>query len=176
MQRFVWSIAGLFLSATSATALDMPPRKAGLWELRMTMQGGSMPQQTFQHCVDAETDKLMNANFAGGGPGQSCSKQDMRREGGAIVVDSVCIIGGATVTSHTVISGDFNSAYTVKTSSKREGGPARPNMPATTEITVAAKYTGACKAGQRPGDIIMPNGQTMNIRDVPKMGGGAGRH
>ena len=29
---------------------------------------------------------------------------------------------------------------------------------------------GACKAGQRPGDMTMPNGQTMNIRDMRSSG------
>ena len=29
-----------------------------------------------------------------------------------------------------------------------------------------ARNVGPCKPGQRPGDIVMPNGQTMNMRDV----------
>ncbi len=34
--------------------------------------------------------------------------------------------------------------------------------------TIEAKWLGACEAGQRPGDVIMSNGRTMNILDLPK--------
>ena len=47
----------LALVAAPALALDMPARKPGLWELKMTMEGGRMPPRTFQHCIDAVTDK-----------------------------------------------------------------------------------------------------------------------
>ena len=75
--------------------------------------------------------------------------------------------------THGVISGDFNSAYTVKVSSKREGGPAVPGRPAdgTSNMTMEAKWLGACKADQKPGDMIMSNGMKMNIRDIPNLPG-----
>ena len=82
--------------------------------------------------------------------------------------DSVCNFGAGTTTSHGVVAGDFNSAYTVKINSKREGGPAIPNMPAETNMTVEAKWLGACKADQKPGDIIMANGMKMNVSDMQK--------
>ena len=44
-----------------AAALDLPPRKAGLWEMKMVFEGRNMPPHVSQHCVDAETDKLMSA-------------------------------------------------------------------------------------------------------------------
>src|SRR5947209_20222007 len=100
-----------------------------------------------------------------------CSKQDMQQSGGTITVDSVCKIGPATTTSHGVVSGDFNSAYTVKVTSKREGGPAVPGMPAdgTTNMSMEAKWLSACKADQKPGDMIMPGGQKVNIVDLQRM-------
>ncbi len=42
-------------------------------------------------------------------------------------------------------------------------------MDATTNMTIEAKWLGACKAGQRPGDIMMGNGMKMNIRDMQTM-------
>src|SRR6476659_7381307 len=134
------------LAATPAGALDLPARKAGLWDMKMTFEGRNLPAQAMQHCIDAETDKLMNSI------------------GGNIVVDSVCKVGGATVTSHGVVSGDFNSAYTVKVTSTRDGAAA-PGMPAggTSNTTIEAKWTGACKPDQKPGDIIMAGGRKMNI-------------
>jgi hypothetical protein len=153
------------LAATPALALDMPPRKAGLWELKMSMEGRSMPMQTFQHCIDAATDKAMN-DVGGGMRAEQCSKQDMQRSGNTITVDSVCNVGGATTTSRAVVTGDFNAGYTVKVASKREGGPAVPGLPAETNMTIEAKWTGPCKADQKPGDMIMGNGMKMNVNDM----------
>jgi len=126
-----------------------------------------MPPQTFQHCIDAATDKEMNTMGAGTGA-RNCSKQDVQRSGNTITVDSVCDIGVGTAISHAVVSGSFDSAYTVKVTSKREGGPAVPNMPAETNMTIEATYLGACKADQKPGDMVMGNGMKMNVRDLPR--------
>src|SRR5215471_15610123 len=161
--------AVVILCAAPATALDLPARKAGLWEIKMAFEGRNLPAQSVEHCIDAETDKQMNS--LGGNMRQDmCSKQDVQKSGDTIVVDSVCKIGPATTTSHAVVSGDFNSAYTVKVTSKREGGPAVPGMPAegTSNMTIEAKWLGACKADQKPGDMIIA-GRKINIRDMQNM-------
>jgi hypothetical protein len=163
-------LAGL-LCAAPALALDLPTRKAGLWDIKMTMEGRSMPPMGVQQCVDAATDKQMNS-IGGNMRQEQCSKQDMQKVGSTIVVDSVCKVGQATVTTHAVITGDFNSAYTVKVTSKRDGAVG-PGMPAegSTNMTIEAKWLSACKADQKPGDMIMANGQKINIRDMPNMQG-----
>ena len=68
---------------------------------------------------------------------------------------------------HTEISGDFNSAYTVKVSSHHSGGPAA--VPLDNDMTMNATWIGPCKAGQKAGDIIMPGGLKMNIKDMQKL-------
>ena len=73
------------------------------------------------------------------------------------------------MTSHADITGDFNSAYTVKVTSHREGGPtgaARDSV-----MTLDAKWLGACKADQKAGDIVMSGGLKMNIKDMEKLKG-----
>ena len=69
-----------------------------------------------------------------------------------------------------MVSGDFDSAYTVEVTSTREGGTAVPGIApgGETHMKIAANWLGACAAGQRPGDIIMSNGMTMNILDMQK--------
>jgi hypothetical protein len=168
-------VALALVSAAPAAALDLPARKAGLWEIKMTFEGRSLPPQTMQQCIDAATDKQMNS-IGGSVRAELCSKQDVQKVGTTIVVDSVCQIGPTKSTSHGVISGDFNSAYTVKVASKREGGAAVPGMPAdgTSNMTMEAKWLSACKADQRPGDMIMGNGQKVNIIDLQKLQGAAG--
>jgi len=161
-----WSV----IAAAPAQALDLPARKAGLWDLKMLFESRSIPPQTMQQCIDAATDKKMNA--IGGEMSQGmCSKQDVQKVGNTLVVDSVCEFAGTTTTSRAVITGDFNSGYTVKVTSKRSGGPALPGMPAdgTTAMTIETKYLGACKADQKPGDIIMADGRKINILDLQNM-------
>jgi hypothetical protein len=160
---------------TPALALDLPARKAGLWEIKMAFEGRNLPAQSMEHCIDAETDKLMNS--IGGNMRQDmCSKQDVQKSGDTIVVDSICKVGPATTTSHAVVTGDFNSAYTVKVTSKREGGPAVPGMAAegTANMTIEAKWLGACKADQKPGDMIIA-GRKINIHDMQNMLPGGGQ-
>ena len=38
--------------------------------------------------------------------------------------------------------------------------------------TIQAKWLSACKADQKPGDILMPGGIKMNISDLQKMKAG----
>ena len=163
-------VTATILAAAPALALDMPTRKAGLWELKMMFEGRNLPAQVMKHCTDAATDKLMNMNF-GGSNEQNCSKQDMKNSGGSIVVDSVCTFGGATIASHAVVTGSFDSAYKVDVTSTRSGGPPMPGVApgAQTHMTIDAKWLGACAAGQKPGDVVMANGMSMNVLDLQRM-------
>ncbi|MGE3871295.1 MAG: DUF3617 domain-containing protein [Pseudorhodoplanes sp.] len=167
MRRDLICAAVAILAATPAAALDLPARKAGLWEIKTVMDGGNHPAQVAQHCIDAETDKLMNS-IGGDMRKEACSRQDVQKVGPTYVIDSVCKFGPMTSTSHGVVTGDFNSAYTVKLTSKREGGPNIPGMPAggTSTMTIEAKWLGACAAGQKPGDMILAGGRKVNIRDM----------
>ena len=92
MHQWLPSLAFVLICAAPAAALDLPERKAGLWELKMAFEGGNMPAQTAEHCIDAETDKLMSAT--GGSMVQDmCSKPDVKKTGDTFVVDSTCKIG-----------------------------------------------------------------------------------
>jgi hypothetical protein len=167
--RLAVFLAAAFAATPALAQEQMPSRKAGLWEMSMTFEGRNTPPQTMQQCIDATTDKAMQ-DMSAGMRGQSCSKREMKKVGDTVVFDSVCDTGTGTTTSHGVVAGDFNSAYTVKINSKREGGPAIPNMPAETNMSIAAKWLGACKADQKPGDIIMANGMKMNVTDMQRGG------
>src|SRR3989337_1496109 len=127
MRRHLVIATAAILAAAPALALDLPTRKAGLWELKMIFEGRNLPPTTMKHCTDAATDKLMNADF-GGSNAQHCSKQDMKTSGGTITIDSVCKFGETTTTSHAVVTGRFDSAYTMKVASTRQGGPPMPGL------------------------------------------------
>jgi hypothetical protein len=154
------------LSAQGAVAEDLPIRKPGLWEMKMVRTGSPIPGMTMQHCTDETTDKLMN-DSASPLAKQACSKQDLKKTATGYVSDSVCGIGGASITSHSEIVGDFNSAYTVHSTSHSDKGPG--GKPLDTTTAIEAKWLGACKPDQKPGDIVMPGGMKMNIKDIEKL-------
>ncbi|HKS84095.1 MAG TPA: DUF3617 family protein [Pseudolabrys sp.] len=177
MRRQLVAAAVCVLVASPALAVDLPTRKAGLWELKMEFQGRNLPTQLMQQCTDAASDRLMTLNF-GGTAERNCQKRDIHNNGATITVDSVCSFGNMTTTSHAVVSGDFNSAYTVQINSTRQGGRPVPGAAPGGEshMTIAAKWLGPCAAGQRPGDVMMGNGMKMNVLDLQKAGGPQRQH
>src|SRR5258705_8510165 len=128
-----------------AGALDLPKRKSGLWDIRIS-RASSQPQ-TIQMCIDQKTDNMaqqMGESVAR----QACSKQQIRREGNKILGDSVCKIGETTATSHTVFSGEFDRAYHGEIRTKYS--PALMGKSESVTL-IDAKWTGPCQADQKPG-------------------------
>ena len=158
----------LMVAATSgARAAELPIRKAGLWEMKVVRTGSPMPEMTMQHCTDETTDRQMSTAFSPLSK-EICSKNDVLQTATGYATDSVCSVGGAAMTSHSDITGDFNSAYTVKTTTHSERGPAGLH---DATMAIEAKYLGACKPDQKPGDIVMPGGFKMNVKDADKLKG-----
>jgi hypothetical protein len=163
------SAAGLLaLAPVHAGAVELPVRKAGLWEMKVLNATAAKPEMTMQQCTDESTDKDMSTSFSPMSK-DLCSKQDLQKTATGYVSDSVCTVAGMTIKSHAEIIGDFNSAYTVKSSSHSEGGMAGAGRDSAT--TIEAKWLGACNADQKPGDIMMPGGMKMNIKDMEKLKG-----
>jgi hypothetical protein len=147
----------------SLSAADLPARKAGLWEMTTTTNGRTVP---IKQCIDAATDQAMQANTNQSSP-RSCSKRDIKKSGETTTVDSVCTAAGKTLTHHMVITGSFDSGYTMTITTEGDGIPAARN------ITIAAKWTGPC-AAEKPGDMIMQNGTKINLVDMQKRAGPPG--
>jgi hypothetical protein len=154
------------LPARDARAVEIPLRKAGLWEMKMVRTGSPLPEMTMQHCTDESTDKAMNTGLSSV-TSELCSKRDIQKTATGYVTDSVCNMAGTSITSHSDITGDFNSAYTVKTTSHTE----RSGVTRDTTTVIEAKWLGACKPDQKPGDIVMPGGVKMNVKDADKLKG-----
>jgi hypothetical protein len=156
------------LPAPEARAVETPVRKAGLWEMKIVRTGSPLPEMTMQHCTDEATDKDMNTGLAPAAK-DICSKNELQKTATGYVADSVCTVAGASITSHSEISGDFNSAYSVKSTAHTERGPSA--VPRDSTMTIEAKWLGACKPDQKPGDIVMPGGFKLNIKDAEKLKG-----
>ncbi len=159
---FVCWIAGLS-AALPALAQDMPHRKPGLWETSMSgaqMQGKSV---TVQQCIDEKTDADM-LKKAISGKDTDCTQQSSKRTASGFEFSSTCKHADGSVTSsHGVISGVFNSAYTMDVQSHRT--PAM-NGKSDFQTTISARYAGACSADMKAGDMKM-NGILMHADGMP---------
>lgn len=170
--------AAMLLVGFAGAALagpTFPPRKAGLWEMRVSMadskaagqQGGGVfggDGMVMQHCVDAATDKAMQEMGDQPAMNRKFCKEEMRNEAGKLLVhQSVCKGSTSTVTTRVVISGDFDTQYRVQSNTTTE--PPQKGKPSE-DMVMDAKWKGACAAGQRPGDMVMPGGLKMNIMDA----------
>lgn len=143
---------------------DMPKRKPGLWEIKMSTAGGEVLSQ---HCIDEKTDDLMQQRAQGMG-NPECSKNSVRRDGSKVIAESECKLSGTTVATKAVFSGDFTSnyrgnidvAYTPPLMGREKS-----------HSTINAKWLGACQPGQKPGDVIMPGmpgGGKFNMEEMMK--------
>jgi hypothetical protein len=166
MLRFVVLTLGFLTFALPVRALDFPARTPGLWELEFTpdLAGHDLPPQrplTARQCIDATVDQLLWRRDFGGEPDDlKICRSNISSSNSAITADFVCSFAemSSTMTMHMVISGDFNSAYTMEITSTFRGV-----APGGFHLTIAYKYIGPCEADQRPGDFITGDGQKGNI-------------
>ena len=64
--------------ASQAGAVDLPMRKAGLWEMKVLSTGSQAPEMTMQHCTDETTDKAMSSSFSPMSK-DMCSRNDIQK-------------------------------------------------------------------------------------------------
>jgi len=151
----VMLLAGLTSSLTLAE--DLPKRKSGLWELKMTtanMPAGMGPMQT---CVDEKSDDLTQQQTQGQMK-KACGESRMQRDGDRVLVHSVCRFDKFTTTTDAVFTGHFDSSY--RGDIKTTFNPPMAGRKET-QMIIEAKWLGPCKAGQKPGDVMI-NGQTVS--------------
>ena len=174
-------IIGACLSASSFAFADdaanntYPKRKPGLWEIQ-TSGAEALPPQTMKQCIDAETDmKLMKMGTdMSAKMGGACAKNTFTKQGSQYIGEAECTMMGTKMTTKSVMSGDFESAYTGESTASFD--PPMKGMKET-KTKISARWVGACEAGQKPGDMFLSNGMKMNIDDLANigaMGGGMG--
>ena len=101
--------------------------------------------------------------------GSMCSKFSLAVKDGAVVADGVCNLpgpqGNITMTSHSETRFQGDSAY--RTTGHVKYDPAVMGH-SEADVDSSGKWVGACAAGQKPGDMILPNGQKVNLNDMAK--------
>lgn len=157
------------LSVTANAGPSFPPRKAGLWEMRIAGNGGPAQGMVMQQCVDSATDKSMQ-DYGNSQPkmNRKFCKEELRSEVGRMLVHrTTCKEGTDSVITHVVVTGDFDAGYRVQSTTTYE--PPRKAAKTDGDMVMDAKWLGACTGGLKPGDMVMPGGMKMNIVDMLKM-------
>jgi hypothetical protein len=153
----------IFAGAAAAASFDPPKRKSGLWELKISnaqVKGGHAVEQ----CIDEKTDDLMKKEMSENRKTQ-CSKNEMHKEGDAIVAESVCKVQNSTAKTRAIFTGNFDSAYKADIKSTYE--PPVAGMKEASSV-IEAKWLGPCKAGQKPGDIVIPGMPNIDMDAMRK--------
>jgi hypothetical protein len=166
------SCLALLLPAAALAADEAPKRKPGLWEIETQTQGMPSPVGPIQICVGENSDDLLQQSA--GDMNKACEKSEMKRDGDKITVKSVCKFGQTTATTEGVYTGNFDLAYRADLHTTYDP-PMRGMKESGTTLT--AKWTGPCKAGQKPGDIVIQSlgskggaagPKTLNMEDMMK--------
>jgi hypothetical protein len=152
------ALVSLLLAAPAAAA-DAASRKPGLWEVKTSIDDRGRAV-TVQQCIDAATDQMLQSS-AGPFSAPLCSARQVKTSEGGMTIDTQCRFNGKPASAHAVVSGSFDSAYTMTVTAEGEDLPA-------TKMTMDAKWLGACAAGQQPGDVIMAGGVKVNIPELQK--------
>lgn len=148
---------------TPAGADELPIRKPGLWEIKIKLTGGAAPTAMMRHCTDEQVDRQMSTMFNPLAP-PPCKKSIIQKEADHYTIDSSCTADDRMVKVHSDVMGDFQSSYTVVTETKTQDDP--DSDPTLTSMTLEGKHVGACKWGQKPGDVMMAGGLKVNIKDM----------
>ena len=144
--------AGAPAATTPNGLLSVPHRKPGLWKVSFSTDSGPGVRMSAELCIDEKTDQSTSYGPAAAAAGKDCTRSNMRPSpDGGFAFDSTCKIGVRTVTTHGVVSGDFNSNYTVAITNHMEP-PIRVGTP-DVKTQIQAVWEGPCKPGQKPGGM-----------------------
>lgn len=157
----------LLLAGTAAVAIDLPAslpkRKPGLWVMQSSGASAAGRRAMPKICIDEATDKALY-RLGAGMSGVKCSRMDVQMSGSKIIADSTCAMQGpggpVNMTSHSETVFDGDTAY--RTTGHATYSPAFMGKTAS-DINSEGHWVGACPAGQKPGDMTLPNGMVVNV-------------
>ncbi len=169
----IWSPLALAGAAGTPSYAGVPQRQAGLWEVTVqahSPRGIGGPRQeamTVLQCTDANAERVVPFFLLPAR--QTCSSINVKRaaNGAGHEVATVCATHGQRFDMRVQLWGDmreiYGGTYTIN----------RPDAPQTNTgpVPFQARRLGGCRPGQRPGDMVLPNGITVNPVDDAKRAG-----
>lgn len=161
MRTVTIAVAASVFGAVPAFADELPQRKPGLWESKSTSAEG---ETSARQCVGPGTDRAM----VGGMAGAACSKMEVTKTATGYAVASECLIGQIKAVGSSVITGDFQASVRTEGTTRLTGMPGQAGT-VERKLVVEARRVGECGPGQKPGDVILPDGRVISM---PGAGGG----
>lgn len=149
------------------TRAKLPLRKAGLWEVTVQshspagLAGARQPPQTVLQCTNNRVESIMLLAIL---PGQeNCQearvidrpKGKMKGYG----ITTVCRVHDQQINAQVTLQGDLSSVYSGTYSIDY---PSAPQMNSGV-VNFQGRWLGGCKPKQKPGDMVLPNGATVNV-------------
>ena len=156
------ALATLVPGATAAAAPppDLPPLRAGLWEATTApaSRAQSRPGVT-RMCLDRQTQRHVLEQLALALP-RMCSRNQYGMRAGRFVTDSSCTLGASTIEGKTETTFFRDTAY--RTEVVGRVGPTG-KLAEPQRAVIDARHVGTCPTGMKPGDMVLPNGLTVNL-------------
>jgi len=169
----IWTQA----APASAEELTLPMRKAGLWDLKTTMdQGGGAREQSIKMCIDEAMERqTVLASIEE--HKTACSKYKIERNGDTTTVDAECVMNKMAVSSHTQMSGDFKSAFevSIKSTTAQSGPGPQPQAAAQSQppqqsrvvnrtISQSGRFLDSNCGDLKPGEAMGPDGNKVMVQ------------
>ncbi|MEO8998646.1 MAG: DUF3617 family protein, partial [Rhodanobacter sp.] len=152
-------MAVLAMPIGAAYAIDHPPMKEGLWQIRLqtiSNPDGKKSESTMKVCRDHAFDKsteAMATKMAG------CTTIDDSLSGGVYSNEMRCKMGGSVVSTKTTFV--YKGDTAVHSDTHVTYIPAMYGMGDQTVIEDQA-YLSSCPAGMKPGDLLSPDGTVQH--------------
>jgi hypothetical protein len=158
-------LAAALAASPALAATEFPTLKSGQWEMTTTSSAAPANTRKTMVCLDASTQKQM-LDMSQGMQKEMCTKMTMRRDGAKYITDAECRLGESVVRSHGVMTMLSDTAYRTEASATFD--PPINNDLKESKTTVEGKFLGPCRDGMQPGDMLMPNGQKINLNKLPQ--------
>jgi len=163
-------------------ATPLPARKSGLWEvtvrsdeMMLRRQGHARNgPQTVQMCTTSVAEAVMLFAIV---PGQQhCHKISVTprntKDGGGWDIHTACAVHDNPVDAEMRLTGDLSRKYRGAYSVKYPQTPIHNSG----RMLFEGRWLSACAAGQRAGDMVLPNGVTVNVVDDRRRAEAEGGH
>ncbi len=155
-------LVAALVAPLAAFGQDYPKLRPGSWELTRKSDRPDDKGQRTTICTDESLQREMWDMGLGAVKGM-CSKTEFKLSGNKGNADFVCNLGNTTMRSKAVMTFSGDTGYRTEIDTTYEpplNGQARAHS------VLESRWLGACKPGQQPGDMLLPNGQTINMRNA----------
>jgi hypothetical protein len=158
--------SALAASAFAAPPPPIPPLRPGLWEATTVSPGRPQPRPAVTRmCLDKHTQGHVLAQLTIAMP-RMCSRNQLAMRGGRFVTDSSCTFGASIIEGKTETTFFRDTGYRMEVVGRV--GPTGQLAPVQKAV-IDGRYAGSCPKGMKPGDMVLPNGLTLNLVQMSAM-------